>query len=191
MWILRYIDILTFQHRKLYMKNGCNSKTSWIVTDFVVWFLSQKLLILGAKKYPRGPQNCILLIYFISFSLHYFFNSELCLIYLLQFFFIKPSNNFFSINIIYYIRPRNSFCNIFNHKKLCHSNFERNLSENVFLFWNTYMATNFNEGIGITNHQAKMISLAYKSNCDLENRINYLKRDWYQTTSHFSRKSKE
>ena len=116
MGILRYIDILTFQHRKLYMKNGCNSKTSWIVTDFVVWFLSQKLLILGAKKYPRGPQNCILLIYFISFSLHYFFNSELCLIYLLQFFFIKPSNNFFSINIIYYIRPRNSFCNIFNHK---------------------------------------------------------------------------
>ena len=41
------------------------------------------------SKFPFNTQ-------FIIFSLYYFFNSKLFLICFLEFFFIKPSNNFFS-----------------------------------------------------------------------------------------------
>ena len=46
--------------------------------------------------------------------LDYFFNSKLWLICFLQFFFIKRSNNYFSIKIFHYIRPWNGIFNIFN-----------------------------------------------------------------------------
>lgn len=46
---------------------------------------------------------------FITFSLHYLFNSKIFLICLLQLFFVKQSSNLFSIKVLYYICPWHIF----------------------------------------------------------------------------------
>ena len=55
-------------------------------------------------------------IQFISYSLDYFLKSKLFFIFFLQFFFVKRSNNFFTVKITNNICSRHSILNFFNHK---------------------------------------------------------------------------
>ena len=55
-------------------------------------------------------------IQFIAFSNNYFFSYRLYLICFLQFFFVKRSSNFFTLEITNKICPRDSIFNFLNHK---------------------------------------------------------------------------
>ena len=65
------------------------------------------------------------------------------LISLLQFFFIKCSNNFFTIEIINNICSWNSIFYFTNNKTFFRPVWCVSFSKNVFVFWNSYMITNF------------------------------------------------
>ena len=82
------------------------------------------------------------MIYFIIFSFAYFFNCNLCLIWLLQFFFIKHPNFFFTVNVFYCIRSLYSNFIFFVWSVI--------FGKNVFIFWYSYMITNFKFRIFIT-----------------------------------------
>ena len=55
-------NIRTFWHRKLYMKPCYCSKSLWILTIFLVWFLSQNLLISPSSKISLGA-----VVYYLRF----------------------------------------------------------------------------------------------------------------------------
>ena len=69
---------------------------------------------------------------FYHLFLHHFFNSKLCLVCLLQYFFITPSKNFFSIKIFYYVFPQRRNLNFFNHKSFFWSIWNVNFYKNIF-----------------------------------------------------------
>ena len=73
----------------------------------------------------------------------YFFYSKFLLIYLLQFFFIKCSNDFFTITIINNISPWDCILNFFNHKNSFRPIWSIALSKNFFVFRYSQMITNF------------------------------------------------
>ena len=84
-------------------------------------------------------------IWFISFSLYYFFNSKLFLICFLQFIFVKRSNNFFTFQITNNICPWNSVFNIDESQKLLQTNLDHCVLQKYFIwlpirsfeiFWN-------------------------------------------------------
>ena len=81
-----------------------------------------------------------------SFSFCYFFYSKFCLIYLFQFFFVKRSNNFFTIKIANDVSGT-LFFTFLNTKNLFRSIrnkiFFENFFEHFFIFWYSYMITNF------------------------------------------------
>ena len=72
---------------------------------------------------------------------HYFFSSKLCLICLLQFFFITLLNKFFTIKVFYYLCPRHSLSNFpnLNHKNIFRQFWSVTFCKNVFTF--SYMVT--------------------------------------------------
>ena len=76
---------------------------------------------------------------FISFFLYYFFNSKLFLICFLQFFFIKSCSNFYSIKVFYYICPRLSIFNLFNHKDFFKSIQSVTFCKIIFIFIYLYI----------------------------------------------------
>ena len=67
----------------------------------------------------------------------YFFYPKFLLISLLQFFFIKCSNNFFTIEIINNICPWNYIFNFFNYKNLFRTICYISFSKNIFVFRNS------------------------------------------------------
>ena len=81
-------------------------------------------------------------IYFITFFLNYFFYPKFCLICLLQFFYLKCFNNYFSIKVFYYICWWNSLFNFFNHKNFARPSWGIVFYKNVFIFWYSYVITN-------------------------------------------------
>ena len=92
----------------------------------------------------------------ITFFLKYFFYSEFFLISLLQFFFIKCSNNIFTIEIINNIRPRNCILNFTNNKNLFRRVQCVSFTENIFVFRNSYMITSFKFSTFIINFFLKI-----------------------------------
>ena len=80
---------------------------------------------------------------FTTFSLYYFFSSKLFLVCFLQFFFVKRSNNFFTITITNNICPRHIVFNFFNHKIFLEQICNRTFCQKVFIFWYPNNITNF------------------------------------------------
>ena len=76
---------------------------------------------------------------FITFFLDYFFYPIFLLISLLQFFSIKCSNNFLTIEIINNICPRNCIFNFFNYKNFFRPIWCVSFSKNIFVFGNSYI----------------------------------------------------
>ena len=95
--------------------------------------------------------------YFITFSLDYFLNSKLSLIWFLQFFFIKRSNNFFTFKFTNNICPRHSVFSFFNQKNFFRPIWRANFCKNVFIFQYPYMITNFKFRIFIFFSVPKLI----------------------------------
>ena len=62
------------------------------------------------------------------------------MICLWQFFFIKRSNNFFSIKVFPDISPRNNVFNFFNNKNFFRPIASVSFTKNVFTFWYSYMS---------------------------------------------------
>ena len=73
-------------------------------------------------------------IWFIAFSLYYFFNSKLFLICFFQFFFVKCPNSFFVFKIIHGICPQNNILTFCNHKNLFRPIWNKPIYKNVFIF---------------------------------------------------------
>ena len=94
---------------------------------------------------------------FISFSFDNLFNPKLFLISLLQVFFIKCSNNFFTIEIINNICPWNCIFNFTNNKNFFRPIWCISFSKNIFVFRNSYVITNFKFRIFIINFFLKSI----------------------------------
>ena len=90
--------------------------TYWYYVFFIYLTIKQIIILF--------PFN----IEFVAFSLDYFFKSKLFLIYFLQFFLVKCSNNFFLAKIINNICPWNSILKSFNCK-----NFFRSISSVIFI----------------------------------------------------------
>ena len=67
----------------------------------------------------------------------------LFLICFLKFFFVKCFNNFFTVKIINNICTRNSIFNFFNHKLFFWPIWNIDFCKNIFIFWYSYMITNF------------------------------------------------
>ena len=78
---------------------------------------------------------------FNTFSFKYFSYSEFFLIRFLQFFFIKTSSNFSTIQIINYVCPTNWIFNFTNNKIFNWSISSASFSKNVFIFWNSNIVT--------------------------------------------------
>ena len=62
---------------------------------------------------------------------------------LICFFFIKRSNNLFTVKISNNIRPRHSFFNFFNYKIIFRPTLGVTICKNFFMFWYSLMITNF------------------------------------------------
>ena len=73
------------------------------------------------------------------------------MISLLQFFFIKCSNNFFTIKIINNICPWNCIFNFTNNKNFFRPVWCVSFSKNIFVFWNSYIIANNKLRIFIIN----------------------------------------
>ena len=87
----------------------------------------------------------------MTFFLKYFFYSKFFLISLLQLFFIKCSNNFFTIKIINNICPWNCIFNFTNNKNFFRPIWHVSFSKNIFIFRNSYVIINFKFWIFIVN----------------------------------------
>ena len=61
----------------------------------------------------------------------------------LQLFFVKRSNNFFSIQVFYYICPRRRIFNFFDHKNFFRSTRTASFCKNLFIFLYSLMNSNF------------------------------------------------
>ena len=70
------------------------------------------------------------------------FSTLNCLVCLLQFFFIKRSNNFFTIKITNNMCPRHSIFNLFTHKDLFKFVWNKTFCKNVFIFWYSCIINN-------------------------------------------------
>ena len=82
-------------------------------------------------------------IWFITFSLNYFFYSKFFLICFLKFFFVKCSNSFFTVKITNNTCPRHSIFNLRNHLKFFWTIWKVAFCKIVSIFWQSYMTTNF------------------------------------------------
>ena len=81
--------------------------------------------------------------YIITFFLYYFFNYKLCFICLLQLSFIKESNNFFIIKILYYIYPWYCIVNFFNQINFFRLIWSVTFCKNNFIFLYSNMIADF------------------------------------------------
>ena len=103
------------------------------------------------------------IIYLLFFN--YFFYPKILLISLLQFFFIKCSNNFFAIEIINSICPWNCVFNFFYYKTFFRPVWCVSFSKNIFVFRNSYIIANFKYRIIIINFFFKInICITLNSN---------------------------
>ena len=84
-------------------------------------------------------------------SFYYFFNSKFILICFWQFFFVKSSNNFFSIKIINNICQRHNVFNFLNQKHFFWPIWNVTFCKNIFTFWYSNKITNFKFKIFIVN----------------------------------------
>ena len=84
-------------------------------------------------------------------SFYYFFNSKFILICFWQFFFVKSSNNFFSIKIINNICQRHNVFNFLNQKHFFWPIWNVTFCKNIFTFWYSKKITNFKFKIFIVN----------------------------------------
>ena len=80
---------------------------------------------------------------FVTFSFKYFFYSEFFLTSFLQFFFIKISSNWFTIQVTNKISPRNCIFNFNNNKNIFWPILSVSYSKNIFVFLNPNMITSF------------------------------------------------
>ena len=92
----------------------------------------------------------------MTFSCKYFFYSKFLLISLLQFFFIKCSNNFFIIEVINSIFPWNCIFNFTNNKNILRPIWCISFRKNIFLCRNSYEITNFKFRIFFMNFFLKI-----------------------------------
>ena len=83
--------------------------------------------------------------------IYHFFYSEFFLTSLLEFFFIKCSSNFFSIEIINNICTWNCIFNFNNNKNFFRPVWCIPFSKNIFVFRNSYVIANFKFRIFIIN----------------------------------------
>ena len=72
---------------------------------------------------------------FITFCLYYFFNFKLFLIYFLQFFFVKLSNNFFTVNVTNTLCPQHQIFNILQLTKTSSDQFGVQPFTKMFLYF--------------------------------------------------------
>ena len=82
-------------------------------------------------------------IQFITFSFNYLFYSKFLLTIFLQFFLVKSSSNFITIQVTNNISARNCIFNFTNNKNVFWPIWSVYFSKNVFLFWNSNMITKF------------------------------------------------
>ena len=73
----------------------------------------------------------------VSFSSNYFFHSKFFAISLLQFFFIKSSNNFFTFQVTNNIGPWNCIFNFANYKNFFWLIWSISFSKNASVFWDS------------------------------------------------------
>ena len=78
----------------------------------------------------------------IFFLLYYFFYSKFCLICSVQFFFIKRSNNFFTVKITNNTSPWHIFFNFCNQKDFFMPIWSITFCKNIFVFRYSNMLTN-------------------------------------------------
>ena len=90
-------------------------------------------------------------IYFIAFSLYYFFNSKLFVVCVLLFFFVKRSKDFYTLKITNNTCPRDTCCNVFNYKNSFRPFWNLDFCKNAFVFWYSNKITNFKFMIRIFN----------------------------------------
>ena len=90
-------------------------------------------------------------IYFIAFSLYYFFNSKLCVVCVLLFFFVKRSKDLYTLKITNNTSPRDTCCNVFNYKNSFRPFCNLDFCKNAFMFWYSNKITNFKFMIRIFN----------------------------------------
>ena len=86
----------------------------------------------------------------------FFFYSKFLLIGLLQFFFIKYSNNFFTIEIVKNICPWNCLFNFTINKNFFIPVWCVSFSKNIFVFRNSYVISNLKFRIFIINFFLKI-----------------------------------
>ena len=79
----------------------------------------------------------------MAFPLYYLFTSKLFFICFFEFFFVKHSNDFFSVAIANSIFPRHSIFNFFNHKTLFRSIWSVTFCKNISTFLYSNNIRNF------------------------------------------------
>ena len=90
-------------------------------------------------------------IYFIAFSLYYFFNSKLFVVCVLLSFFVKRSKDFYTLKITNNTCPQDTCCNVFNYKNSFRPFCNLDFCKNAFMFWYSNKITNFKFMIRIFN----------------------------------------
>ena len=106
-------------------------------------------------------------------SLNYFFNSNLFLICLLQIFFVKRSNIFFTFNITNNVCLWQSIFNFFNKKKLLQTNLKHSLSQKYVLYFNiltwslTLNLVSFSFFYNKIKNCARLYINRFRFNCDM------------------------
>ena len=90
-------------------------------------------------------------IYFIAFSLYYFFNSKLFVVCVLLSFFVKRSKDFYTLKITNNTCPQDTCCNVFNYKNSFRPFCNLDFCKNTFMFWYSNKITNFKFMIRIFN----------------------------------------
>ena len=99
------------------------------------------------------------------FSVDYFFNSELCLICFMQFFFIENSSNLFSDEITNNVCPWQGIFDPTNQKNFFRPIRSIFFSKNILVFWNCDAITCFKLSIfGIRNNTVFSIETRFNIN---------------------------